>query len=219
MTATPTAARLLIVAAVAALSAGLTWLLMGPARARPESRSALASGDSELAARLDRLERALPALASRRGATAENTAAGSPAALADEPSGVDVDQARDPERERALAEERLERRMAFIQSTFAAEPRDPRWASDAGNEIRDAVSAPEFARSRVTEIDCRTTLCRLQIEHASTAARERFVVEMPTRLPSLPRATTRFLPEGDDGTSLAIMYLVRQGERMPAPPQ
>lgn len=110
--------------------------------------------------------------------------------------------------------------MAHIQRTFDAEPRDPRWAAEATAEIRDAVSAPELSGSRVTDIDCRTTLCRLEVEHPSETVRETFAVELPTRVRSLPRTTTRFLPSERPGApSLAIMYLVRQGERMPALPR
>ncbi|MBI2892758.1 MAG: hypothetical protein HYY06_04350 [Deltaproteobacteria bacterium] len=156
------------------------------------------------------LEEAL-APARRRGASARNDARPTLSAMdSGEPE-------KDPEEIRLEARSRSERRIAYIQEVFEADPVDPSWAPAAEAQIVEAVDSDLLQGSSLRALECRMRLCRAEVEHVGDRDFELFSRELPTRLDGLPRTTMKRLPSAG-GLERTIMYAAREGYRMPGPP-
>jgi len=107
-------------------------------------------------------------------------------------------------------------RENHIDETFAIEVRDEIWANSMSNEITEALQKPELAAGRLTDVDCRSTMCRVEVLHDTRDSAELFefenhlLVHMATKLPN---TYTRKV-EGPDGLR-TVMLFVREGEQLP----
>ena len=58
----------------------------------------------------------------------------------------------------------LERRL--IQTTFASEEYDQMWSPNVTSRIETTFQLPEFSDDRLASVDCRTTMCKIEIQHS-----------------------------------------------------
>ena len=87
---------------------------------------------------------------------------------ADEPE-ADAPEAESPE---AVALKEHEDRVAFYSDSFNEEARDESAAAEFEASISEAVNAS--GHSEIGEVDCRSTMCRLEVLHNDTSGRQRF---------------------------------------------
>lgn len=126
---------------------------------------------------------------------------------------VEVDETTLAERE----QQRFYDYMDYIENSLQNEPIDQRWASDTRKTINQVFTSEEFVGANVVDIECRATLCRVEVIHDSLQAVGDFDIWWPQKLAAiLPNATVdRFtLEDGSVGTSI---YLAREGYGLPRP--
>jgi len=167
------------------------------------------AADVEVAA-LAALARRVNALeGGRRRQGAPDPPAAGPARSEDQP--VEEEPVSDEER-LAAEEERIERRFAFLSDQLRAEPVDRAWAAEATAAIEHAAN--DFPGTIVRRLDCRTTLCELEVEHPDQLTSDRFLDYFFPQVPSLPRGTLHRL-EATDGRPRSLVILAREGHALP----
>jgi hypothetical protein len=122
------------------------------------------------------------------------------------------------ERERAAADEmeiRKEEQVARLDRAIKQETVDSQWASKAAAHIRHALQDLEVQGSKLMDVDCRTTACRVTVVHNDPVAAEEFQMRfIPAVSDLLPKAfMTQFAAEGQG--SETIVYLAREGFQIP----
>lgn len=174
------------------------------------SAAASAEGDRvALKARIKVLEQTLAA--ARRSLTARTaTPTAAPTEKVDEADGA-------PEVDPEEARRRSERRIAHIQAVFEADPVDRSWASPAEIQFAESVGSDALRGSTLLALECRTRLCRAEVDHGTEADFDVFARDLPTLLQGMPRTTMKRLPT-TDGRGRTILYAAREGYRMPVPP-
>lgn len=104
--------------------------------------------------------------------------------------------------------------VVFLRAEVDAEPRDTRWSREAVEAIRGTLATPDFAGSSVDDVDCRSTLCRLEVSHQDDTARETFAGTFPMKRPELENGTL-LKTESPDGKVRTIAFFARQGHSLP----
>lgn len=124
----------------------------------------------------------------------------------------------EPATEEALLrqdEQMLEQRMTFIESSFFSEPVDGAWSVEAIDTIDEATASEELAETAVFAVDCRATLCRMEVQHDDPQALAEFEQWLPRKVVDmLPRITMDRI-DGIDGSVTTVVYLARDGYRLP----
>src|SRR5688572_10934063 len=153
---------LLVIAAP--LAASLVWFALprAPTPPPPSPAPVRATGPdlavhAEHAALRARLER----LDERTASPAQLVAEEQPA----EPAPVTEAPALSPQ-------ERRDAQAALLAATLGAEPSDAGWARAAEGELRARIASIPVDGATVTSVECRTTLCRLEIDFRSTGTRD-----------------------------------------------
>ncbi|MFP2923936.1 hypothetical protein ACLESO_01715 [Pyxidicoccus sp. 3LG] len=109
--------------------------------------------------------------------------------------------------------------QAHVESLFQAESAESGWASEAQREVRDGISSLLPSTASVRALDCRASLCRLEVAYSSEEE-FRQVMGPPGAMGRLWRGPSMVHLEKDPvrGTLTAVSYLVRPGHPMPTPP-
>ena len=162
------------------------------------------STDAQLAKILERLERL----------EAAQSASSAPGRSAREPGSHVVPFAAPPsdpaESKRAYGE--------LFDKTLKAQPRDSGWARQTETEINDALrSADLSAGNQITDLECKQSLCRLQVKHSTRAASDFLPMSLPMSLPGLGSAW--FVQDDDHGQLSTLFYFARKGSTLPALPE
>jgi hypothetical protein len=55
--------------------------------------------------------------------------------------------------------------LAHLGSSFSREPTDPRWSGEAATQARTALATRLTAGSAIQKVECKSTLCRMEISH------------------------------------------------------
>jgi len=131
----------------------------------------------------------------------------------EEPQAIDS-QAQDAaamEEDAMLQETRLE----AIEATLRGEAIDATWAAQATDAIEQALEDKALEGSVLDALECRSTLCRVEVTHPNPIARADFMLRFPMKVGQvLPSMTVRPI-EGDDGSSTSSIYLAREGHELP----
>jgi len=153
-------ARRAVYAGAAIAAAFLVWLassLLG-ARARPQAEGSVAEGAGAAHAASESPEAARP--------STTHGSSGGRSAAAPQPESSDEVRAR-------LSRQALEQRShndarhAELAARWASETRDEPWSTDQEHALRAAASADAIDHL-VIELECRRTLCRLEISAADS---------------------------------------------------
>jgi len=143
-----------------------------------------------------------------------------------EPAGEDgaaEDPNRDPATNGEEGADATARYLETLESSFKAEKPDRRWAYQAQQTILEAFAggthgavgaespadADAMTGSSVGKVECRTTLCRLEVSSESSEALGAFMHEMPRKVGrELPRMTVQPIKTAD-GRLETVVYLGR----------
>jgi hypothetical protein len=124
------------------------------------------------------------------------------AAAAGEPPPSDSESL---QREQRAAEERFAR----YARTLEEERRDGAWAADMERRLRDLLAALQgthLAKTRLERVDCRSTMCVAEFEHAEGKERERMPFLL--QIEGLPRVS--LLKQDEGGRSRTVAYLAKE---------
>lgn len=107
----------------------------------------------------------------------------------------------------AQLEEQDNQFLDVIATDFENERVDPQWADQAINHIELALSNEQLAQTAVIDIDCRSTLCRLEVEHDDAQAITLFqsLFTQPVNNSSLQPTTIKTI-NSEEGQS-TVVYL------------
>ncbi|MGH8593313.1 MAG: hypothetical protein ACREV3_05505 [Gammaproteobacteria bacterium] len=112
----------------------------------------------------------------------------------------------------------VEERMQALESSLQNEPLDSDWSPQAREQITEVFASKELAETSLEHIECRSTLCRVEVEHDDLRKRREFELWFPFKVAEiLPRIAMRYV-ENDNGSSGTIIYLAREGHRLPDQP-
>lgn len=102
-------------------------------------------------------------------------------------------------------------------TVVASQPRDRDWAAGAEESLRAAFAEGAFRGSSAERVDCRTTLCRLELTHADAEAAEAFP-QLAMASPAFAWGGSVHRVTGDDGVERSVLYAVREGFTLPSVP-
>jgi hypothetical protein len=107
--------------------------------------------------------------------------------------------------------------IAALDSELASEPVDQRWSGGAVAQILETVEQVLYAlepgkslETVVFDAECRSTLCKLELFHATRAAMEDFTGAFLDQL-EWPANVQFMVIDHPDGQVDTVMYLVREG--------
>lgn len=110
-----------------------------------------------------------------------------------------------------------EERAAHVELAFQRQAEDPAWSGSTRQQVARALSARLPAQSSVRGLDCRATLCRLELVYGSEEAHQEFVQRALLAGGDPLWTGGLFLPPPEalaDGKKLAVLYLGRDGQAL-----
>lgn len=106
-------------------------------------------------------------------------------------------------------------RLTEIDALLQKEPVDPVWSGQVSARIQEVLNRGKHGRTYLFALDCRSTLCRLEVQHDDPNAASDFANGFPGEVAELfPKIAMGHADEGD-GYSHTVLYLVREGYRLP----
>jgi hypothetical protein len=133
-----------------------------------------------------------------RAGPAGHHAAEAPALTPDEASAED---------EHARAEAQTQAQLEAFECTLVEEDADPGWASAAQRALQEALHSETIAGLHLVQVDCRTSLCRLELALDSA----RSPGESLEQLIHFARWEGAGFAQIDDASDTAVVYLSREG--------
>ncbi|WP_437669358.1 hypothetical protein [Sorangium sp. So ce131] len=168
------------------------------------SEAASAAAVRRLARRIEAAERTSPA-----PPPAPEERAAAPTQPGDEPEGPAA-----AEQRTATMAEVSER----LQDVFAGEGIDAQWTAAARETARDKLSAALPDSSSLRSLECRSSMCRIETEHADLEQFQRFVQGAfmdPQKKPWNGGFFAMPVSDPSDGKVVVVSYLAREGEPLP----
>lgn len=91
-----------------------------------------------------------------------------------ESAGAPVAEKETPKEETAY----LNSESQLVETAFLSEPYDASWAPAVEAEVWNDFEKSDLQTSRLDSVDCRTTVCRIEISHQDQQAQSEFLVQM-----------------------------------------
>jgi len=171
---------------------------------------------------LDAVHRRLEQLARRAGETERQDVAHNSTVSDGMPTldpSDDLAAAHEAERQRIEAEsEQSTRAQAEAnEAALQSETADTAWSGEAHDLITSAFATQDLTAASVADVECRATLCRVEVTHKNPQARAVFERQFTLAVAHLlPRAMVQAV-ENEDGSTSAVFYLARDGHDFPQP--
>jgi hypothetical protein len=126
-----------------------------------------------------------------------------PAPLAADPAAIIARR----EAERAEDEQRFKEYVGATAADFDREGRDPRWSSETGAALQAAFSSEDLQNVQYQNIDCRKTICRVEVVDDGSGAASEALHKVGTAVGSaLPNMLVDRVDHGN-GRATMILYL------------
>jgi len=111
----------------------------------------------------------------------------------------------------AEAVARREETKARVELAFSSQARDASWSRGAATQIQSSLHA-KLGSSRMGPVECRSTLCRVEVSHPAENDEEQFV----TGAFAFPRVwqgeMLSIRQERDDGSRSSVLFFAREGQ-------
>lgn len=118
----------------------------------------------------------------------------------------------------SIEEERQRRdleRMEFLSDFLMAEVIDEPWSFDTHNFINETIDEIGNTQTFLTNVQCRTTLCVVELDHGDSSSADKFTFEFSTKVgEALPEANY-FYNQHDNGSVSVKIYFARAGHELP----
>jgi len=124
----------------------------------------------------------------------------------------------DPEERKAQERQHTEQIISNLDDSLQSESYDDSWAAQIETDIAEDFRADEWKGSKLQDADCRSTLCRLLVAHESPEAADAFVPRMAMLQAFANTEAFYQTVRLEDGEPATVIYLARQGHRLPAMP-
>jgi hypothetical protein len=123
--------------------------------------------------------------------------------------------AREPARDTEPVAPEPEDQVAHVDTLYAAQPVDRNWAAVAVRKLDDGLRRYFGERSRMMQVDCRTSLCKVSVSHQDIAVQMAFVKQAFSVSDYWPGARMAWRRQNPDGTVTSELYFVKDGEPLP----
>jgi hypothetical protein len=139
---------------------------------------------------------------------------GGPAA----PQSCDPGTRRTSDTNPASLEQAHERAMSEgkrMDDRLLAEARDPAWAADYEQTLRRATesSLSDPNAESLAKVECRSTICRLEVRHPDGPHEEAFQARFRTEVPDVIYRSSRL--QNEDGSTSSLLHVIRKGHPIP----
>jgi hypothetical protein len=124
----------------------------------------------------------------------------------------------DPEEREAQERQHTEQIVSNLDDSLQSEPSDDSWAAQIEAGIAEDFRAGDWKGSKLQDANCRSTLCRLVVAHERLEAADGFVPRMGMLQAFANTEAFYQTVTLEDGTPATVIYLARQGHRLPAMP-
>ena len=112
------------------------------------------------------------------------------------------------------AEQLAAERRQTLYSSFESEELDADWSGAVTDELQDVLAHPQFSNVSIYQMGCRSTLCRLEIEHDDPDLTVEFELWFAKQVAGVSSRFAMFEQEVG-GRAVSVIYLARQGHRLP----
>jgi hypothetical protein len=113
-----------------------------------------------------------------------------------------------------LAEEqdyKNDQRRQKVSAIYRAEPVDASWSNETTDLIMEAFDKTDPEGSTLASVDCRSSLCRVEVDGGAVGPGLRLSREVHKALPRM----IYFHEPSQDGTRSTVIYMVREGYDSP----
>ena len=116
-------------------------------------------------------------------------------------------------RREQAAKQRRERRER-LDEALRMEPRDARWAAEATSTVKGWLADPGLAGYSLTELDCRSSICRARMSLPEDKKLDDFVVATQTKMGPF-QTTSLHVVDNGAGEQELVAYFGKQGQSLP----
>lgn len=122
-------------------------------------------------------------------------------------------------RVRHIAHNEVERsrqmRLAVVESVFVAEAIDASWSPKAIDQIREMLDRGFDPSLEMLELDCRSTLCRIEVAHMESYGHSKWQVALIGSPVARFEDLWSIEESNSDESTLSIVYAARRGHALP----
>lgn len=105
------------------------------------------------------------------------------------------------------------------EATLIAEETDLKWANNITDRVQNAFISEELAGSQLSNIECRSTLCRIEVQHDNKSQYDQFNLWFPMKIAEYIQSMAgNETTKEADGKIVSSIFLVRKGHTMPKLP-
>lgn len=115
-------------------------------------------------------------------------------------------------REQAAEQQRARRER--LDNNLHAEARDARWAAEATSTVEGWLAEPGLAGYSLTELDCRSSMCRARLSLPDNQKVDDFMVTTQAKMGPFQTASLHVVDNGSGQPEL-VAYFSRQGQALP----
>ena len=114
-----------------------------------------------------------------------------------------------------LEQQQIETHALAIEARLEAETADSAWSGRTAGRILEIFTGEKLGGAALQDIDCRATLCRVEVQHRDEAKLREFQHLFPFKVAQvLPRLMMHRM-DNADGSITTYLYLAREGHRLP----
>jgi len=124
----------------------------------------------------------------------------------------------DPEEREMQERQNTEQIVSNLDDFLQSQSYDDSWAAQIEADIAEDFRADDWEGSKLQDADCRSTLCRLVVAHERPEAADAFVPRMGLLQAFANTEAFYQTITLEDGEPATVIYLARQGHRLPAMP-
>ena len=106
-------------------------------------------------------------------------------------------------------------RNESYQTNLIGQEVDSVWSELAHEKVNSLISKESFIDSSVVSIDCRDTLCQLDVSHGDQSAMENFIEEIPAHMAWNNESFIETVEQAD-GSVVTKIYFSRDGHSLPS---
>lgn len=112
-------------------------------------------------------------------------------------------------------DQRIQAQVETNEAALQKEITDTAWSVEVLASVTDTVSSEELAATSIQDVECRATLCRVEVTHKDLEARSAFERQFFAAIAQvLPQAMLQTVENGD-GSINTVMYLLRDCHDFP----
>lgn len=102
-----------------------------------------------------------------------------------------------------------------IKNAFQTQETDEQWSADVTESITAVFADKSFSDTALAQVQCRSTLCIVEVDHPNSSAVDEFDMEFQMQMGGQLPQTNYTSKQNDDGSVTVTMYMAREGYEFP----